>query len=92
MVWVINGRHFGTIATPSPKNTGLEEPGDPLKGGLEEELAIPLFQEVSYGPLVPRAPNVALLRAFWSLFDGIWGLLKGSWGVLVWALGFFKGL
>ena len=25
-------------------------------------------------------PNVALLRALWSLLDGIWGLLKGSWG------------
>ena len=27
-------------------------------------------------------PNVLLLRAFWSLLDGIWGLLKGSGGVL----------
>ena len=30
-----------------------------------------------------RPPNVALLRALWSLLDGIWGSLKGSWGVLV---------
>ena len=28
-------------------------------------------------------PNVALLRALWSLLDGNWGVLKGSWGVLV---------
>ena len=27
-----------------------------------------------------RYPNVALLRALWSLQHGIWGLLKGSWG------------
>ena len=33
--------------------------------------------------LVPRPPNVPLLRAVWSLLDGIWGVLKGSWGVLV---------
>ena len=34
--------------------------------------------------LLPRPPNVVLLRALlWSLLDGIWGLLKGSWGVLV---------
>ena len=33
--------------------------------------------------LLPRPPNVPLLRALWSLLDGIWGLLKGSWGVLV---------
>ena len=25
-------------------------------------------------------PNVALLRALWSLLVGIWGILKGSWG------------
>ena len=30
--------------------------------------------------LMPRPPNVPLLRALWSLLDGIWGLLKGSWG------------
>ena len=30
-----------------------------------------------------RPPNVALLRALWSLLDGIWGVLQGSWGVLV---------
>ena len=30
----------------------------------------------------PRPPNVALLRALWSLLDGIWGVLKGSWGVM----------
>ena len=34
---------------------------------------------------LPRAPNVPLLRALWSLLDGIWGVLKGSWGVLVYA-------
>ena len=28
-------------------------------------------------------PMVPLLRAFWSLFDGIWRVLKGSWGLLV---------
>ena len=33
--------------------------------------------------LLPRPPNVHLLRALWSALDGIWGLLKGSWGVLV---------
>ena len=33
-------------------------------------------------PVLLDPPNVVLLRAFWSLFDGIWGLLKGSWGVL----------
>ena len=30
----------------------------------------------------PRPPNVALLRALWSLLDGIWGLLRvvgGCW-------------
>ena len=27
----------------------------------------------------PGPPNVALLRALWSLLDCIWGLLKGSW-------------
>ena len=32
----------------------------------------------------PAPPNVALLRALWSLLDGIWGVLKGSWGVLAW--------
>ena len=32
---------------------------------------------------LPRPPNVALLRALWSLLDGIWGVFKGSWGVLV---------
>ena len=30
--------------------------------------------------LLPRPPNVPLLRALWSLLDGIWGLLKGSLG------------
>ena len=30
----------------------------------------------------PGPPNVPLLRALWSLFDGMWGILKGSWGVL----------
>ena len=34
------------------------------------------------GLLQPRPPNVALLRALWSLLHGIWGVLKGSWGVL----------
>ena len=29
---------------------------------------------------MPRPPNVPLLRAIWSLLDGIWGLLKGSGG------------
>ena len=28
-------------------------------------------------------PNVAHLRAFWSLFDGISGRLNCNWGVLV---------
>ena len=28
-------------------------------------------------------PNVPLLMAIWSLFDGIWDSFKGSWGVLV---------
>ena len=30
----------------------------------------------------PTPPNVALLRALWSLLDGISGILKGGWGVL----------
>ena len=25
-------------------------------------------------------PKLALLRALWSLLDGIWGSLKASWG------------
>ena len=32
--------------------------------------------------LSPAPPNVPLLRALWSLLDGIRGVLKGSWGVL----------
>ena len=32
--------------------------------------------------IVSDQPNVLLLRAFWSVLDGIWGVLKGSWGVL----------
>ena len=35
------------------------------------------------GSLLPRPPNVPLLRALWSPLDSIWGVLKGSWGVLV---------
>ena len=35
------------------------------------------------GSLLPRPPNEPLLRASWSLLDGIWGALEGSWGVLV---------
>ena len=37
---------------------------------------------------LPAPPKVPLVRASWSLLDGIWGVLKGSWGVLVgtWAL------
>ena len=31
---------------------------------------------------VPRPPNVPLLRALWSLFDGIRRVLKACWGVL----------
>ena len=31
---------------------------------------------------MPRPPNVPLLRALWSLFDGISGILEGSLGVL----------
>ena len=30
--------------------------------------------------LAPRPPNVPLLKALWSLLDGIWGVLKRSWG------------
>ena len=33
--------------------------------------------------LLTHGPNVLLLGALWSLFDGIWGVVKGSWGVLV---------
>ena len=40
---------------------------------------------------LPRAPNVAPLRALWSLLDGIWGLLKGSWVVLVLGAYLFRG-
>ena len=29
---------------------------------------------------VPRPPNVPLLKALWSLVDGIWGVLKGILG------------
>ena len=28
---------------------------------------------------LPRLPNVPLVRALWSILDGIWGILKGSW-------------
>ena len=34
------------------------------------------YKAISY--LAP--PNVPLLRALWSLLDGISGVLKGSWG------------
>ena len=30
----------------------------------------------------PAPPNIALLRALWSLLDGTWGILNSSWGVL----------
>ena len=32
------------------------------------------------GLLLPRPPNVPLLRALWSLLVGVWGSLKGSGG------------
>ena len=32
--------------------------------------------------VLSRPPNVALLRAFWSLLDGIWSVLKGTGAVL----------
>ena len=35
-----------------------------------------------FGDSIPRPPNVPLLRALWSVLDGIWGLLKGSLGIL----------
>ena len=39
---------------------------------------------VSHGQnSLPRPPDVPLLRASWSLLDGIWGVLQDSWGVLV---------
>ena len=40
------------------------------------------YKRPSRTPRQPRPPNVALLKAFWSLLAGIWGLLKASWGVL----------
>ena len=47
----------------------------------------PILGVFIIGIIVPRPPNVPLLRALWYLLDGIWGLLKGSWGVLVyWGL------
>ena len=42
----------------------------PLRGGT--------IPKAAYGP---RPPNVPLLRALWSLLDGIRGSLKASWGV-----------
>ena len=42
---------------------------------------------LDWGPWLPKLwpqptpANVPLLRAFWSLLDGIWGSLKGSWRV-----------
>ena len=48
----------------------------------ESRLHPTLAAQVTNQRLPPRPPNVPLLRALWSLFDGIWGILKGSWGVL----------
>ena len=33
---------------------------------------------IIFGSMLPAAPNVALLRALWSLLDGTWGILNGS--------------
>ena len=50
--------------------------------GLAQERR-PIEAKEEAGLLLPTPPNVPLLRAIWSVFDGIWGLLMGSWGVLV---------
>ena len=47
---------------------------------IKQQLNWPASRELGN---VPRPPNVALLRALWSLLVGIWDILKGSWGVLV---------
>ena len=36
---------------------------------------------ILYHTILPRPPNVPLLRGLRSLLVGIWGILKGSWGV-----------
>ena len=62
----------------------LRKLGDPRLGGRR------LAQRGGLRVLPPKEgsfpipPNVALLRALWSLLVGIWGTLKGTWGVLVW--------
>ena len=64
------GPRSGSFAARARPGSG---PGDP------EDFS----QNLPKGRTLPRPPNVALLKALWSLLDGIWGLLKGSWGVLV---------
>ena len=54
-------------------------PRSPLKGSFKKGYRLCLDIYI----YIPRPPNVPLLRAFWSLLDGIYGVLKGSWGVLV---------
>ena len=51
--------------------------GSPTSSGWQDNRAVPI------GVQVPRAPNVPLLRALWSLLVVIWDLWKGSRGVLV---------
>ena len=69
---------------------GGERASDLPKPEIQERTLNPVeflqhrFQAYS----LPRAPNIPLLRALWSLLDGTWGVLKGSWGVLV-KTGFF---
>ena len=59
--------------------------------GFRDCFLIPLLRrqtlrlKFAQRPYIPRPPNVALLRALWSLLVGIWDLLKGSWGM--WCLG-----
>ena len=46
---------------------------------FQDAIWTPKASELQY---IPRPPNVPLLRALWSLVDGICGVSKGSWGVL----------
>ena len=55
------------------------------KGSTSQKICNSWPEVCKIGPRIqaqplPRPPNVALLRALWSLLVGIWGLLKGILG------------